>query len=145
MDELKNYTTDTIGSAAKDVLTFSSFSDIDGFDPPPPQIDFNVDIGDFPDTILEVEFKDTEIYVALGITLSAAVTYELNLYSSKELGVQIDSIFVGVVASIDLILSAESQVEIDTGFHIKLDKSMGMTLALFADEASHLTLFVLHL
>ncbi len=113
-----------------------------GYDLPRPNINFNLDIGGFPDTILDVEFKDTEIYVELGITLSSGITYSLNLYSSKELGVEINSVLVGVVASIDLILSAEAEIAIDTGFHIKLDDSVGMRLALFADEASHLTLFV---
>lgn len=113
-----------------------------GYDLPRPNIDFNLDIGGFPDTILDVQFKDTEIYVELGITLSSGLTYSLNLYSSKQFGVEINSVLVGVVASIDLILSVEAEIEIETGFHIKLDDTVGMRLALFADEASHLTLFV---
>ena len=63
-----------------------------------------------------------------------------SLYSSKQLGIEIDSIFVGIVASIDLILSVEAEIVIDSGFHIKLDDTVGMKLALFADEATQLTL-----
>lgn len=111
-----------------------------GFQIPSPNIDFNVDVVDFPDTVLEVEFVDAEIYVELGITLTEGVTYTLNLYSSKELGVQVEDVFAGAVVNIDLILSVEAGIEIDTGFHIKLDDKVLMRLTMFAKEASHLAL-----
>lgn len=142
VDEIRDFIGDTGRTFAEAFLELRT-DDLEGFDLPSPNIDFDVDVGDFPDTVFDVAFKDIDIFVQLSIVLSAGLTYELNLYSSKQLGIEIDTIFVGVVASIDLILSVEAEIVIDTGFHIKLDDTVGMKLALFADEASHLTLLVL--
>lgn len=107
---------------------------------PPPNIDFNVKL-DFPDYELVVEFEHTELYVELTTVLSSGLTYTLTLYSSKNLGISIDdSLFLGVVFSIDLILSVDSAIEIQNGFHIKLDDKVIMNIALFAKEASSVTL-----
>ncbi|KAG5981310.1 hypothetical protein E4U55_003087 [Claviceps digitariae] len=106
---------------------------------PPPKIDFNIDIN-FPGYDLEIEFEDTELYVALKLSLSGGLTYSLNIFTSSQTGIQIDkSLLLGVVFSIDLILSAEAKIDIDGGFHIRLDDKLKMTLALFAKKASELT------
>ncbi|KAG5929746.1 hypothetical protein E4U42_004673 [Claviceps africana] len=106
---------------------------------PPPKIDFNIDIN-LPGYDLEVEFEDTELYVALKLSVSAGLTYSLNVFTSSQAGIQIDkSLLLGVVFSIDLILSAEAKIDINSGFHIRLDDKLKMTLALFAKKASELT------
>ncbi|KAG5951739.1 hypothetical protein E4U53_002388 [Claviceps sorghi] len=106
---------------------------------PPPKIDFNIDV-DFPGYDLEVEFEDTELYVALKINLSAGLTYSLNVFTSSQTGIQMDkSLLLGVVFSVDLILTVEAKIDINSGFHIRLDDRLKMTLALFAKKASELT------
>ncbi|TWU78601.1 hypothetical protein ED733_004593 [Metarhizium rileyi] len=105
---------------------------------PPPQIDFNVDL-DFPGYDLEIEFDDIELYVQLSTVVSSGLTYTLPLYSSKNLGIALGPKFLlGAVFSFVLVLSVDDELDIDSGFHIKLDKKMTMKIALFAKEASHL-------
>lgn len=113
---------------------------LEGFDLPAPQIDFNINVT-APDTKLQVDFKDVEVYAELGIVLSSGLTYTLNLFSSKELGVQIGSVLVGVVVNLDLILSTQTEVDLNTGFHMKLDSAL-LDITMFADEASHIDLYV---
>ncbi|KAJ6441523.1 allantoate permease [Purpureocillium lavendulum] len=105
---------------------------------PPPQINFNVPL-DFPGYELQVAFENTEIYVELSTVLSSGLSYSLTLYSSKNLGVDVDlggELFLGAVFSIDLLLSVENEIEISSGFHIKLDEKVLMSIALFSDKAS---------
>ncbi|GJN78662.1 hypothetical protein PLIIFM63780_002171 [Purpureocillium lilacinum] len=103
---------------------------------PPPQVDLNVDL-EFPGYQLQVAFVNTELYVELSTILSSGLSYSLTLYSSTQLGAQIGKkLFLGVVFSIELLLSVESEIEISSGFHIKLDDEVLMTIALFSKEAS---------
>ncbi|KAG6002182.1 hypothetical protein E4U21_003403 [Claviceps maximensis] len=105
---------------------------------PPPNIDFNIDIN-FPGYDLEVELEDTELFVELKVILSAGLTYSLNIFASSQTGIQIDkSLLLGVVFSIDLMLSVEAEIDINSGFHIRIDDKLKMTLALFAKKASEL-------
>lgn len=122
------------------MLHLESLDDINGFSLRPPKIDFNVNVGGLDDVSLEVVFTNTEIYVELSLVLSESLTYSLNLYTSTELGYAVGEVFVGFVATVDLLLSVESQIEIDAGFHIEFDDDVSMRLALFAEEASHLAL-----
>ncbi|KAJ6782776.1 hypothetical protein PWT90_04133 [Aphanocladium album] len=138
VDDMKDYVSNTTREFVKDITQLDSLSDLHGFKLPPPNITFDVDIGKLDDVSLEVVFTEAEIYVELSILFSAGITYSLNLYTSSELGYEVGKVFVGFVATIDLILSVESQIELDSGFHVKFDKNMGMKLALFSDEASHL-------
>lgn len=143
--EIKNYTKalaqeiEGFLNESVDAVTHLSLGNLEGFDLPAPQIDFNLDLSAVPDTNLRVEFQDVDVYAELGIILSSDLTYTLNLYSSKELGVQVGSVFVGVVVNFDLILSTETEVDLSAGFHMKLD-SVLLDLAMFADEASHIDL-----
>ncbi|UNI16479.1 hypothetical protein JDV02_002910 [Purpureocillium takamizusanense] len=105
---------------------------------PPPQIDFNVRL-DFPDYQLQVAFVNTELYVELNTILSSGLSYSLTLYSSKNFGIDLENgLFVGVVFSIDLLLSVDNEVVISSGFHVKLDDEVLMTIALFSKQASGL-------
>lgn len=142
VDDMKDYISKTTGEFINDVTHLDSLGDLHGFKLSPPNFTFDVDVGKLDDVTLEVVFAEAEIYVELSILLSAGITYSLNLYTSSELGYEVGKVFVGFVATIDLILSVESQIELDSGFHLKFDKHMGMKLALFSEEASHLELFV---
>jgi len=107
---------------------------------PPPHIDFNVHL-EFPDYQLQVAFVNTELYVELSTILSSGLSYSLTLYSSKNLGVDLgNDLLLGVVFSIDLLLSVENEIEISSGFHVKLDDEVLMTIALFSKQASGLQL-----
>ncbi|CAG9950665.1 unnamed protein product [Clonostachys rosea f. rosea IK726] len=104
--------------------------------PPPANINFEVEIPDFPDCILELTLDDAELYVELSTTFGAGLTYTLLLFT-KPLGVELgDDLFLGLIFSVDLILSLESQITIEHGFHIKLDEGLLLRMAMFSKEAS---------
>lgn len=114
-------------------------------DIPAPNITFDVDMPAFPGTTLEFQFDGVEIFVELDIMLSAGLNYRLNLYKSKELGIELaDDLFLGLIFSIDLILTVESEITITSGFHILLDDGVLLKLALFAKETSDIELYVIH-
>ncbi|CAH0052169.1 unnamed protein product [Clonostachys solani] len=104
--------------------------------PPPANINFEVEIPDFPDCILEFTLDDAELYVELSTTFGAGLTYTLLLFT-KPLGVELsDDLFLGLIFSVDLILSLESEITIEHGFHIKLDEGLLLRMAMFSKEAS---------
>ncbi|KAJ4153157.1 hypothetical protein LMH87_009659 [Akanthomyces muscarius] len=136
--DMKVYIADNANVLIEDVTHLKSLDNLQGFRLNPPGITLDVDVGKLDDVLLEVVFTEIELYVELSILFSAGTTYTLNLYTSSELGYEVGRVFVGFVATIDLILSVESQIELDSGFHIKFDKQMAMKLALFSEETSHL-------
>ncbi|VUC23433.1 unnamed protein product [Clonostachys rosea] len=104
--------------------------------PPPANINFEVDIPDFPECILEVTLDDAELYVELSTTFGAGLTYTLLLFT-KPLGVELGTdLFLGLIFSVDLILSLQSEITIEHGFHIKLDEGILLRMAMFSKEAS---------
>lgn len=145
--EIKKYTSD-LASEIKafvgdsfDAISHLDLESLQGFHLPAPQIDFNIPVN-APDTKLQINFQDLDVYAELGVVLSSSLTYKLNLYTSKSLlGAKVGSVLVGVVVNLDLILSTETEVDLSTGFHIKLDRAL-IDITLFADEASHIDLYV---
>ncbi|KAK2006204.1 hypothetical protein LZ32DRAFT_595931 [Colletotrichum eremochloae] len=113
-DNITTYARDYVsGVAAK----LADGLDADDFDFPPLNVTFDVDL-------------DT--------TLSAGLNYKLNLYTSTTpLGAAIgDDLQLGVVFAVDLILSVESEVQMSSGFHIRMDDSVGFDIALFSKNVS---------
>ncbi|KAH7322658.1 hypothetical protein B0I35DRAFT_185662 [Stachybotrys elegans] len=104
---------------------------------PAPNISFNVDMAVFPECVLEFQFDEMELYVELDTTFSSGLTYELNMFKSTQLGIELGLDFLlGVVFSIDLILSVDSEIILKSGFHIQLDDGALLRLALFSDETT---------
>ncbi|GKT84282.1 LOW QUALITY PROTEIN: hypothetical protein Ct61P_02132 [Colletotrichum tofieldiae] len=112
--------------------------DAEDFDFPPLNITFDVNVPEFPEARLGFGFDDLELYMQLDTTLSAGLTYTLNLYTSTTpLGSKIgDDLLLGVVFAVDLILSVESEVQMSSGFHIRMDDSIGFDIALFSKNVS---------
>ncbi|KAK8013291.1 hypothetical protein PG991_009562 [Apiospora marii] len=133
---------DWVGSYVKN--TFGNFRDgidLDDFAPPPLDVEFNVVIPHMPECRLKFSFDGLELYMMMDSKLSAGVTYNLNLYSSNtpigfSLGQDLE---MGVVFSVDLILTADAEVDIRSGFHIKLDDGASFSLAMFADNLTDTT------
>lgn len=140
LDSIKTYVQNVSSEITDGLLEL----DFDFDDIPPPDIDFNVDIDSFPDVELKLELDGLEIFMDMTTTLSSGVTYTLNLYSSlTPLGGAIQGIgTIGLVFSIDLILSVESEIQIANGFHIKLDDGIMIDIALFSKKVSNLALYV---
>ncbi|TRX90705.1 hypothetical protein FHL15_008480 [Xylaria flabelliformis] len=148
---ITNFTQDVgekIENVTETALTYvkNEFEDLitdttDGFDFPPLNIDFNVDIPAIPECRLRFQFDDLELYMSLDTVLSAGATYTLNLYSSNTvIGISSDSkTFVGVIVSIDLILGVDADIDISSGLHIKVDDGMALDLSLFSQKVSNVT------
>ncbi|OLN97744.1 hypothetical protein CCHL11_07916, partial [Colletotrichum chlorophyti] len=115
--------------------------DADDFDFPPLNIDFDVDIAEFPQARLGFDFEGLELFMQLETPLSSGLAYMLNLFTSTTpLGSKIgDDLLLGVAFSIDLILSVESDINISNGFHIRLDDKVGFDLALFSKNVTSLS------
>ncbi|OTA92445.1 hypothetical protein M434DRAFT_12375 [Hypoxylon sp. CO27-5] len=115
--------------------------DLDDFDFPPINATFDVDFPDIPECRLQFSFDGLELYMLLDTVLSAGATYNLNLYSSNTpIGVSASNeLFLGVIFSVDLILSAEAQIDISSGIHIKLEDGVGLDMALFGRNVSSIT------
>lgn len=116
--------------------------DASDFDLPPIDVNFHIDLPEVPKTHLSFQFDDMELYVMLDAILSGGLTYNLNLYTSNTpIGVSISNeVQAGVIFSIDLVLSAETDVDISSGFHIKLDDGVAFDIALFSQNVSDTTL-----
>ncbi|TEA11907.1 hypothetical protein C8034_v007125 [Colletotrichum sidae] len=112
--------------------------DAEDFDFPPLNVTFDLPVPEFPQCKLGFGFDDFEMYMELDTTLSAGLSYTLNLYTSTTpLGSRIgDDLLLGVVFNIDLILSVESEVQMTSGFHIKLDDGVAFDIALFSKNVS---------
>ncbi|KAI0416004.1 hypothetical protein F5X98DRAFT_344978 [Xylaria grammica] len=132
------YLDDEIPGLLANLTDDLDFSDISF---PPLNISFNVDVPDIPECRLQFQFDDLELYMLLDTVLSAGATYTLNLYSSNTpIGLSIDSeTFVGVVVSIDLILAVDTDIDISSGLHIKVDDGMALDLSLFSQNISSVT------
>ncbi|KAK1453293.1 hypothetical protein CMEL01_04952 [Colletotrichum melonis] len=136
-------TFDNITAYAKNYVSgvvdnLSDGLDANDFDFPPLNITFDLDVLSFPEASLGFGFEDLEIYMQLDTTLSAGLSYTLNLYTSTTpLGSKIgDDLLLGVVFSIDLILSVESELQMSSGFHLRMDDEVGFDIALFSKNVS---------
>lgn len=103
---------------------------------------FSMDIATIPECHLKVQFDDLELYMQTNTILSLGSTYELNLYSSNTpVGISITKdLELGIIFAIDLILSVNGEVDISSGFHIRLDDGLAIDIALFSDEVSDIIL-----
>jgi hypothetical protein len=116
--------------------------DLDDFDLPPAKFNFNVDVPEIPEFRLQFKFEDMELYMLIDTVLSSSATYNLNLYTSNTpIGLSVGKdLMIGVVLSIDLILSVNGEIDISTGFHLKLDEGVTIDISLFSDDVSKITL-----
>jgi hypothetical protein len=123
------------------LLTSGDFH-IDDLDYPPLMFDFDVAIPQIPACDLQFQFDGMELYMEIDTILSSGATYTLNLYTSKTpIGFSVaDDLLIGVVFSVDLILSVESEIDISTGFHIQLHDGVAINIAMFDRNVSSIAL-----
>lgn len=120
--------------------------DSEDFDLPPIDFNFEVDLPEIPECRLEFQFDGLELYMLIDTVLSSSATYTLNLYTSNTpIGFAVgNDLQIGVTLSIDLILSADGEIDISTGFHIKLDDGVAINIAMFSKDVSSMTMSVSH-
>lgn len=146
-DEIGNFTSEVV-TYAEDafgnvtVKVFEDGLDADDFDLPPFPFDFNLAVPDIPESELQFQFDNLELYMQVDTILSGGATYTINLYTSKsEIGFAVTKdLFVGVVFTVDLILAVEAEIDISSGFHIQLNDGISINLPLFNNNVSSITL-----
>lgn len=134
-DYFLNYTLGVIDN-------FEDGIDLSDFAMPTINYTFDIDVPTIPECKLRFQFDDMEIYMMVDTVLSLGATYQLNLYSSTTpLGISLTKdLEVGIIFSVDLILSVEGQIDISSGFHLKLDDGVAIEIALFGDDISNIIL-----
>ncbi|KAF8858413.1 hypothetical protein BDZ45DRAFT_674010 [Acephala macrosclerotiorum] len=143
IDNLANATVVAVETYFDNVVSDITSLDfnLDDYDFPTINATFDVDIPDIPECQLLVQFDGMELYVEIDTTLSGGATYDLSLYKSEtEFGVSVGQEELGIVVNVDLILSAEAEIDISSGFHIKLDDGVAINLALFSKNISSITM-----
>ncbi|KAE8453288.1 hypothetical protein EG329_011355 [Mollisiaceae sp. DMI_Dod_QoI] len=102
--------------------------------------DLDMNFTDIPECVLNVNFDGLELYVQLDATLSTGATYDLNLYKSETaIGIDVGDLEIGIIFTIDLILSAEAEIDISSGFHIMLNDGVVMNIPMFGESVSNIT------
>jgi mRNA-degrading endonuclease RelE of RelBE toxin-antitoxin system len=134
-DYIENYI-DTVADNLEDGF------DLDDFDLPPLDYNLNIDIPEISEFRLQFQFDGLEVYMLIDTVLSAGATYTLNLYTSTTpAGFAVrDNLELGVIFSIDLVLSVEGEINISSGFHLRLDDGVLFDIAIFSKKISNLTM-----
>lgn len=153
-DQFKNWSqdvaeniTETVGD---DIVSFfdgdfDAFDDIDwsAYSFPTLDVDFEMNLTSIPETTMTLEFDELELYLELDATLDAAHTYMVNLYPPEwyqPAGIKIGDQLVGVVITLELLLTVSTEVSISTGVHVKFDDGLAMEIAMFGSDVSSITL-----
>ena len=128
--------------AALDELVKEDDFDFDDFQPPTmSNLTFDFQIQGVPQTVLQLQFDGLELYVELDITLDVEATHTINLFTPETpLAINVPGLDVGVWFTMDLILAADAEIDISSGFHIKLDDGVKIDIAMFANNASGIDL-----
>lgn len=144
-DDVQNITTkvvdDVAAVLANDTVALLEL-DFPSMEMPTINVDFDLDVEGIPECELAFTFDALELFVQTQTNVSGAVTYSLNLYTSEsELGIKVsDTLEIGVILTVDLIMSIDGAVELASGFHVKLDDGLTLTLEFFGKNVTDLTL-----
>lgn len=121
-------------------LIYEGDTDFTDINWPTLDLDFDVDLAPLPEVKIGFVFEDDfELYLKLNTKITAASTYELNLFSSKDPSLGFsegDDITAGLAVVIDLIIELDAEVDISSGFHMKFDKGVGAELVMFSRNIS---------
>jgi len=106
-------------------------------------LDFNLDLPPLPECQFSVRFDGLELYMLLDTATSGPATIELPLYQSRSpLGLSLSrDLQVGVFLTLDLILSIDGALSLQSGIHIQLDDGIAIKLSLFARDIENLDLY----
>jgi hypothetical protein len=105
-------------------------------------VSLNLDnIVPLPNTLLQFTFDNMELYAELDLNLTTESTYKVNLFTSETMyGISGDGMELGVLFKVDFIVTADTEVDISGGFHIKLNDGLAFDIALFGNNISSVTL-----
>jgi hypothetical protein len=140
-DNIESSAVDYIKDTIKNMTENEDFN-FDDFSPPTlSNVTFNLDVQGIPEALLQLQFDGLELYVQLDATFSAGATYTVNLFTPETpLAITVPGMDIGVWFVLDLILDANAEIDMSSGFHIKLDDGVQVNIAMFANNASDINL-----
>jgi hypothetical protein len=140
---LRDNVTTWIEGYAQQVWTnvFSDGLDWEDFELPTFNSSFDLDIPPVPAANLRFRFDEMELYMDMMTRIDTEATYEMSLFVSQTpAGFMFGGVLVGFVLTVDLILSVDGEIAIDSGFHIKLYDGVELNVALFGKQVSDMKL-----
>ncbi|TVY40164.1 hypothetical protein LSUB1_G002141 [Lachnellula subtilissima] len=139
VDATENYTKNYTKNLPSDI--FSGDFEIDDLDFPTIPFDLQLAMPEIPECQLRYQFDGLELYMQIDTILTGGATYQINLFTTESpVGIKISDDFeIGVIFTIDLILSAEVGMDISSGFHIKLHDGAAINIAMFSKNVSSIT------
>lgn len=108
---------------------------------PTVDVDFGLsDLVPVPEYQFSLTLDELDLFVQTQMTVSGSATYTLNLYTSESiLGLREgNDLELGVVLTADLILSANGSLELESGFHLRMDEGLTLTVDLFGRNVSEI-------
>jgi hypothetical protein len=153
-DQFKNWSqtvagnvTDAVGDNIAAFFQNADFDELDidwsAYAFPTLDVDFSMNLTNIPETTMKLEFDELELYLELDATLDGSQTYKVNLYPPgwyQPAGIKVGDQLVGVVITLELLLTLSSEVSISTGVHVKFDDGLAMEIAMFGSNVSSITL-----
>lgn len=140
-DTIESSAVDYVENALDELFKADDF-DFDDFQPPTmSNVTFDLQIQEIPQAVLQLQFDGLEFYVQLDTTLDVEATHTINLFTPQTpLAITVPGLDVGVWFTVDLILSADAEIDMSSGFHVKLDDGVKIDIAMFAKNASGIIL-----
>lgn len=134
-EQVKDYVED----AAKDIAHFHP-SDIPAF----PTLDVDLNLGEthgLPPIDAHFEFDNLELYMDMDLKLQGGTYYYLKLFSTETpAGFSLPSLDAGAIIKASLILTSDSDINIKSGIHLKLEDGLAFDMELFNKKVSKLNL-----
>ena len=138
IDQVKDEISNLTDSAAQVVQDFLEDDDQDSF---AVDNDFNIELPEIPKCHLQFQFDGMEVYMDLDVSFYDETTYTLNLYTSESpVGISVGDQELGVIFSVDLVLGVKGEIDINSGFHIRLNDGIRIDIGLFEQELTNITL-----
>lgn len=109
-----------------------------------PTIPVNLDLNasEISECLLYFRFDGLELYIQADTAMPDAASYKLNLYTSEspiEFEVPNSDMSIDVIFTIDLVLMADAQIDVSSGFHILLDRA-SIDIPLFSSDITDATI-----
>jgi hypothetical protein len=154
-DEIKNFTSSAVESIKVmldgaveeigDIFDPTEDFDIDdviSFDNFEVDTDIDIKLAPLPEIQLLFQIDHLDLYMEIDTTIKASTTLTIPLYKSQTaVGIALtENMEVGLFATMDLILSAEGEITLRSGFHIVFDDPVGFNIAMFSSEVSDIIL-----
>lgn len=139
-EEAKDYLGDMLNEVEDYVL------DGDAIEFPTFNFSLEVDIPPINKTNLRFSFDGLEIYMLVDTIMTSGATYTVNMFNSARdlpggsAGLYItEKLNLGVALTVDLIFSVTAEMNVSSGFHLKVDDGFAVDIELFGNDVSDIT------